>query len=72
MPIVERARPGNADSVLAAYAKRCYAMIGNSQFNSDCSKSEDSAIRQGQAVAADLVSPRPERYRREGTFPRPH
>ena len=54
-PLVERARPGNADDVLTAYAKRGYIMIGNSMFNSGRSESEDAAVRQGKEVGADLV-----------------
>ncbi|TVT78231.1 MAG: PDZ domain-containing protein [Denitromonas halophila] len=55
MPIVERAQPGNPTEVLDAYAKRGYAMIGNSMFNSGRPESEDSAVRQAQEVGADLV-----------------
>lgn len=54
-PQVERARPGNADQVLDAYAKRGYIMIGNSMFNSGRPESEDSAVLQGHSVGADLV-----------------
>lgn len=54
-PLIERARPGNPDDILDAYAKRGYIMIGNSMFNSGRPESEDAAIRQGQEVDADLV-----------------
>jgi hypothetical protein len=54
-PIVERAQPGNSQTILDAYAKRGYVMIGHSMFNSGRSESEASAIRQGQGVGADLV-----------------
>ena len=54
-PQVERARPGNADQVLDAYAKRGYIMIGNSMFNSGRPESEESAVLQGKSVGADLV-----------------
>ena len=54
-PLVERARPGNPDEILAAYAKRGYVMIGNSSFNSGRSEPEENAIRQAQEVGADLV-----------------
>ena len=54
-PIVERSQPGDAQSILDAYAKRGYVMIGHSAFNSGRPESEDSAVRQGQEVGADLV-----------------
>lgn len=54
-PIVERARPGNSDEILDAYAKRGYIMIGNSMFNSGRPESEDSALQQSKDVGADLV-----------------
>lgn len=54
-PIVEYTQPGNPHVILDAYAKRGYVMIGNSMFNSGKTESEDSAIRQAQEVAADLV-----------------
>jgi PDZ domain len=55
IPILERVPPTDSQLVLDAYAKRGYLMIGNSFFNSGRTESEDSAIRQGQAVGADLV-----------------
>lgn len=55
IPIVERAQPGDAQTILDAYAKRGYSMIGNSMFNSGRSETEDSAVHQAQAVGADLV-----------------
>ena len=54
-PLVERARPGNPDDVLNAYAKRVYIMIGNSMFNSGRAESEDAAVLQGKEVGADLI-----------------
>ena len=54
-PIVERSQLGEPQSILDAYAKRGYAMIGHSAFNSGRPESEDSAVRQGQEVGADLV-----------------
>jgi PDZ domain len=54
-PIVDRARPGEPQVILDAYAKRGYVMIGNSSFNSGQPESEDSAVRQARDVGADLV-----------------
>lgn len=54
-PAVERARPGDADDVLDAYAKRGYIMIGNSMFNSGRPESEEAAVQQAKEVGADLV-----------------
>lgn len=54
-PLVERARPGNPEDVLNAYAKRGYIMIGDSIFNSGRAESEDAAVLQGREVGADLV-----------------
>ena len=55
MPTIERAQPGDNQVIIDAYAKRGYAMIGNSMFNSGRPETEGAAIRQGQAVGADLV-----------------
>ena len=55
IPIVERAQPSDAQTILDAYAKRGYAMIGNAMFNTGRPETEDSAIRQAQTVGADLV-----------------
>jgi hypothetical protein len=55
MPAVERSAFGDTDQVLARYAKRGYLVIGESSFNSGERVSEDEAIKQGQAVGADLV-----------------
>lgn len=55
IPTVERSQPGAGQAILDAYAKRGYVMIGHSMFNSGRPESEDSAIRQGQNVGADLV-----------------
>lgn len=54
-PIVERSQPTNSQSIIDAYTKRGYAMIGHSAFNTGRPESEDSAVRQGQEVGADLV-----------------
>lgn len=54
-PLVERARPGNPDDVLDAYAKRGYIMFGSSMFNSGFTESEGAAVQQGKYVGADLV-----------------
>lgn len=54
-PILERSAPGNSETILAAYAKRGYVMIGHSMFNSGKNESESSALKQGQKVGADLV-----------------
>jgi len=54
-PIVEYAQPGDGVTILNAYAKRGYIMIGNSMFTTGYPESEDSAVRQAQDVGADLV-----------------
>lgn len=56
-PIVEHAAPPGSDAtgLINAYAKRGYSIIGSSSFNSGRAESEDAAIQQGRAVAADLV-----------------
>lgn len=54
-PIVERAQPSTAQSIVDAYSKRGYSMIGSSTFNSGKKESEDVAIQQGRDVGADLV-----------------
>jgi hypothetical protein len=54
-PQLERSAPGDAEAILAAYAKRGYVMIGHSMFNSGRAESEESALRQGAEVKADLV-----------------
>lgn len=55
IPLVERAAPAEPDVVFSAYAKRGFAAIGHSMFNSGRSESEAAAVKQGQAVGADLV-----------------
>jgi hypothetical protein len=55
IPIVERAQPGDSMTILDAYAKRGYIMIGNSMFKTGHPESEDSAVRQARDVGADLV-----------------
>lgn len=55
IPLVERSQPDDGQLILDAYAKRGYAMVGHSTFNSGRPESEDSAVRQGQKVGADLV-----------------
>jgi hypothetical protein len=54
-PLVERARRGNDDEVLAAYAKRGYVMIGHSMFNTGRPETEQAAVAQGKEVGADIV-----------------
>lgn len=54
-PLLERSTPADPETILAAYAKRGYVMIGNSMFNSGKAESESSALKQGSAVGADLV-----------------
>lgn len=55
-PIVERAESlGDAASVLDAYAKRGYRLLGSSVFNTHQMQSDDNAIQQGKQVGADLV-----------------
>lgn len=55
LPVVERAQPSDSHVILDAYAKRGYLMIGHSMFNSGQKQPEESAVRQGQEVGADLV-----------------
>jgi hypothetical protein len=55
IPIVERAQPGDSKTILDAYARRGYVMIGSSIFNSGRPEPEDAAVRQGQELGADLV-----------------
>jgi hypothetical protein len=57
VPTVERAAPPGSDSssLMDAYAKRGYVIIGSSSFNTGRPESEDSAVRQGAKVGADLV-----------------
>lgn len=54
-PLVERARPLGGGALLKAYARRGYAMIGQSTFNSGQPQPVSFAIEQGKAVGADLV-----------------
>ena len=55
-PIIERAKPPeNPQDIYDAYMKRGYVPLGYSSFNSGKAESEDSAVRQGQDVGADLV-----------------
>ena len=54
-PIVERAQPTDGKTVMDAYLKRGYAVLGSSMFNSGQAVSEDAAILQGKEVGADLV-----------------
>jgi serine protease Do len=54
-PKIERAQPGDCMKILDAYAKRGFTMIGSSMFTSGHPESEDSAVRQAQAVGADVV-----------------
>jgi hypothetical protein len=54
-PAIERSAFGNTDQLLAGYSKRGYLIIGESSFNSGERVADDDAIKQGQAVGADLV-----------------
>lgn len=56
-PLVERVEQIGQDSteLLDAYARRGYAPIGTSLFNSGNTESEDRAIEQGRRIGADLV-----------------
>lgn len=54
-PIIERAQPSDPDTILAAYARRGYIMIGQSMFNSGRPESDENAIQQAKDVGADLV-----------------
>lgn len=55
IPILERAAPASAEEIDSAYGKRGYTIIGYSMFNSGRGESESAALKQGQAVGADLV-----------------
>lgn len=55
IPLVERAQPADSQTVLDAYAKRGYVMIGSSLFNSGRPETDDAAIQQAKKVGADLV-----------------
>lgn len=54
-PLLERSGPDDPERIVAAYAKRGYVIIGHSMFNSGKSESEESALKQGRTVGADLV-----------------
>lgn len=55
-PIVERtAMPSDWTALIDSYAKRSYAPIGGSSFNSGREEREEAAIEQGKKVGADLV-----------------
>jgi len=55
-PVVERAvPPAEWRPVLDSYAKRGYALIGSSSFNSGNQESDNAAVEQGRSVGADLV-----------------
>lgn len=54
-PIIERSQPSDGQTIVDAYARRSYVMIGHAMFNSGMPESEDSAVRQAQEVGADLV-----------------
>lgn len=54
-PKLERATRGDDEAMMARYAKRGYVMIGQSMFNAGSNQSEAAAVKQGQAVGADLV-----------------
>ncbi len=54
-PQVERSRPADPETVTKVYGKRGYVVVGYSSFNSGRNESEAAAVKQGQAVGADLV-----------------
>lgn len=54
-PLLERSGPDDPEKIVAAYAKRGYTIIGHSMFNSGTKESEESALKQGRNVGADLV-----------------
>jgi hypothetical protein len=54
-PLVERSVGGTPDDILKAYGKRSFQMIGSSMFNSGRNESDSGAIKQAQAIGADLV-----------------
>lgn len=54
-PTLERSASVTPNTILEAYAKRGYVMIGSSMFNSGKSESETSALKQGRVVGADIV-----------------
>lgn len=54
-PIVERSKPADPQTVIDAYMKRGYAIIGSSFFNSGQPEPENAAIKQARLVGADLV-----------------
>lgn len=54
-PLLEHTSDTNSDSILSAYAKRGYLMIGTSIFNSGRDEPDSSALEQAKSVAADLV-----------------
>jgi hypothetical protein len=55
MPAVERSQPCDSQTILSAYLKRGYAMVGYSSFWSSTTQTEEAAIQQGKEVGADLV-----------------
>lgn len=55
IPAIERALFSDRDALMAKYRKRGYLVIGESSFNTGERVSDDQALKQGQAVGADLV-----------------
>ena len=55
MPVVERSKPIDSTTVVDAYAKRGYVVIGTSFFNSGRTEAEEPALLQGKLIEADLV-----------------
>jgi hypothetical protein len=55
VPIIERTQLTNSQTVLDAYTKRGYVMIGSSSFNSGGPQTDDAAIQQAKEVGADIV-----------------
>lgn len=70
-PAIKRALFGNRDALLAKYRKRGYFVIGESSFNTDKRVSDDQALKQGQAVGADLVIIFLPQYTRSVTYTDP-
>lgn len=54
-PVVERRAPADPETVMNAYTRRGYTVIGASTFNSGRRETDEGAIEQGRAVGADLV-----------------
>lgn len=55
VPVVERSQPADASTILDAYARRGFILVGYSMFNSGRREPERNAVNQGTIVGADLV-----------------